>query len=86
MALAGITAGMSAVMVATVWAELYGTRHLGAIRSMSVSIVVLATALSPGLFGWLLDRGGSFDGIAMGSAMGVLTAGLLTVPAVRRRA
>jgi predicted MFS family arabinose efflux permease len=85
MALAGITAGMSAVMVAAVWAELYGTRHLGAIRSMSVSIVVLATALSPGLFGWLLDRGGSFDGIAMGSAMGVLAAGLLTVPAVRHR-
>lgn len=43
MALAGITAGMSAVMVAAVWAELYGTRHLRAIRSMSVSIVVLAT-------------------------------------------
>ena len=48
--LAGVTAGMSAVMVAAVWAELYGTRHLGAIRAMSVSIV----ALSPGLFGWLL--------------------------------
>jgi sugar phosphate permease len=83
MALAGITTGMSAVMVAAVWAELYGTRHLGAIRSMSVSIVALGTALSPGLFGWLLDRGGSFDGIAMGSAAGVLAAALLTVPAVR---
>ena len=86
MALAGVTAGMSAVMVAAVWAELYGTRHLGAIRSMSVSILVLATALSPGLFGWLLDRGGSFDGIAMGSAAGVLAAALLTVPALRSKA
>ena len=85
MALAGITAGMSAVMVAAVWAELYGTRHLGAIRAMSVSMIALSTALSPGLFGWLLDRGGSFDGIAIGSAVGVLAAGLLTVPAVRHR-
>jgi hypothetical protein len=49
---------------------------------MSVSIVVLATALSPGLFGWLLDRGGGFDGIAAGSAAGVLAAALLTVPVV----
>jgi hypothetical protein len=49
---------------------------------MSVSIV----ALSPSLFGWLLDRGGSFDGIAMGSAVGVLAAALLTVPAVRGKA
>jgi len=52
---------------------------------MSFSIVVLATALSLGLFGWLLDRGGSFDGIAMASAVGVLAAGVLTVPAVRGR-
>ena len=37
-------------------------------------------------FGWLLDRGGSFDGIAMGSAAGVLAAALLTVPAVRSEA
>ena len=86
MALAGITAGISAIIVAAVWAELYGTRHLGAIRSLSVSVTVLATALSPGLFGWLLDRQGSFDGIAMGSAAGVLAAAALTVPAVRRRA
>jgi MFS family permease len=86
MALAGVTAGMSAVMVAAVWAELYGTRHLGAIRAMSVSIIALSTALSPGLFGWLLDRGGSFDGIALGSAVGVLAAALLTVPAVRAKA
>ena len=85
MALAGITAGMSVVMVAAIWAELYGTRHLGAIRSMSVAFVALSTALSPGLFGWLLDRGGSFDGIAMGSAAGVLAAALLTVPAVRSK-
>ncbi|UEM01601.1 MFS transporter [Skermanella rosea] len=85
MALAGITAGISAIIVAAVWAELYGTRHLGAIRSLSVSVTVLATALSPGLFGWLLDRQGSFDGIAMGSAAGVLAAAALTVPAVRRR-
>jgi hypothetical protein len=35
-------------MIAAIWAELHSTRHLGAIRSMSVSIVVLA-AFSPNL-------------------------------------
>jgi len=34
----------------------------------------------------LLDRGDNFDGIAMGSAAGVLMAALLTVPAVRGNA
>jgi MFS family permease len=85
MALAGVTAGISAIITAAVWAELYGTRHLGAIRSLSVSISVLSTALSPGLFGWLIDHEGSFDGIAAGSAAGVLAASLLTLAAVRRR-
>ncbi|EWY39804.1 MFS transporter [Skermanella stibiiresistens SB22] len=84
MALAGVTAGISAIITAAVWAELYGTRHLGAIRSLSVSISVLSTALSPGLFGWLIDHEGSFDGIAAGSAAGVLAASLLTLAAVRR--
>lgn len=39
------------------WAELYGTRHLGAIRSLVTAGMVLATSLAPGLMGLLLDAG-----------------------------
>ncbi len=39
------------------WAELFGTRHLGAIRSIAVAAQVFSTALAPGLMGILLDRG-----------------------------
>ena len=43
------------------WAELYGVAHLGAIRALTVSLMVLSTALAPGLMGWLIDGGVSLD-------------------------
>ncbi|MFC1231392.1 hypothetical protein [Streptomyces sp. Sce081] len=32
----------------TVWPEVYGTRHLGAVRSPVVAVLVFASALGPG--------------------------------------
>lgn len=57
MTLMGCTAGGAMVVLGAVWAELYGTAHLGAIRALSVSLLVLATAIAPGAMGWLMDRG-----------------------------
>ncbi|MDP6087776.1 MAG: MFS transporter, partial [Nitrospinota bacterium] len=44
-----------------VWAEVYGTRNLGAIRSLESTFVVFAASLSPGITGWILDRGMKID-------------------------
>ena len=56
------------------WPELYGTRHLGAIRSMVVSIYVIATGLAPIGFGWLIDRGIEVASISMGASLYIVVA------------
>ena len=57
MILMGASAGGATVVLGALWAELYGTEHLGAIRSLSVSLLVLSTAIAPGLMGLLIDSG-----------------------------
>jgi len=61
MLLAAGTAGSSNTLLGALWAELFGTRHLGAIRSVAVAAQVFATALAPGLIGILLDLGVSIE-------------------------
>ncbi len=57
MLLAAFTVGSSSTLVGAAWAELFGTRHLGAIRATAVASQVVASALAPGLMGVLLDAG-----------------------------
>lgn len=57
MGLLGMTAGLASAMLGAIWAELYGTRHIGAIRSLAMAQMVFATALAPGIMGWLIDAG-----------------------------
>ena len=57
MLLMGITVGISPVMHGALWAELYGTKHLGAIRAIDTSLMVFASALAPVTMGWLIDVG-----------------------------
>jgi len=55
--LMAITNGTSNVLLTSTWSEMYGTKHLGAIRSITVSLMVFSTSLSPFLFGHLIDFG-----------------------------
>ncbi len=64
MVTAGITAGIVATFIGAFWAEFYGTRHLGSIRSVSFSLMVLSSALSPVVMGVALDWGVSIEAIA----------------------
>jgi MFS family permease len=57
MALVGVSNGLSTTLFGALWPEMYGTKHLGAIRSLIVSASVLASAAGPGLTGFLIDRG-----------------------------
>ena len=61
MALMGISMGASGPVIGSLWAELYGTAHMGAIRSMVTAIVVFASSLSPVLFGMFIDNGGTLN-------------------------
>ncbi len=53
----GLTGGMMGPVVNALWAEIYGTAHLGTIRALVTSALVLASALGPGLAGYLIDAG-----------------------------
>jgi len=57
MMLAGATSGGAVTVLGALWAELYGTRHLGAIRALAVAGMVFSSALGPGVMGWLIDWG-----------------------------
>ncbi len=57
MSLYGVTMGCAAATSGALWAELYGITHLGAIRSVVTALVVVSTAVAPGLVGLLLDSG-----------------------------
>lgn len=57
MLLGGITAGINQTVTSALWAELYGTLHLGAIRALVAAFSVLASALSPVMLGALIDLG-----------------------------
>lgn len=57
LALLGMSAGSSPPITGSLWPEIYGTRKLGAIRSMMMAVMVLATAISPVLFGYFIDNG-----------------------------
>ena len=61
MGLLGLSYGISSALFGALWPELYGSRHLGAIRSVVFALMVFASALGPGLTGWLIDRGLGFE-------------------------
>lgn len=57
MILMGVSYGFTSTLLGALWPEVYGIRHLGAIRSVIVAAMVFSTALGPGLTGALIDAG-----------------------------
>ena len=87
MAAFGATAGSVSTASSAIWAELYGTAHLGAIRSLAMAIMVFGSALSPVLFGVLFDLEVTIAAVATASAVYTLVAtGLLIAGIMRSRA
>lgn len=61
MVLLGCSYGMSSTLFGSIWPEAYGTRHLGSLRSVTVSLMVFMSAAGPGVTGWLIDLGIPFS-------------------------
>lgn len=57
MALSGLSAGATSPITTSLLAEAYGVQRLGAIRATAASAMVVSTAASPVLFGFLADLG-----------------------------
>ncbi len=85
----GVTDGISLTLFGALWPEVYGRRHLGAIRSVIVALMVVAAAGGPGLAGLLIDAGVPYPAILGAMGLYCLAIPLLLAPAaarVRRRA
>ena len=83
MALLGLNTGVSFVLKGALWAELYGTSHLGAIRSFDQAIMVFSTGLATAAMGLLIDGGISMEAIALSAAIWCVGASILAAFAGR---
>jgi MFS family permease len=76
----GIGQGMQGTAVTAFWAVFYGTRNLGAIKAAAAALMVLGSAIGPGISGALIDAGIDFPGqmlpIAGYYVAGALLAGI----------
>jgi MFS family permease len=81
----GLSLGIHQTASTALWVEVYGVRHLGAIKAMAASFMVFSTALSPALMGWLIDAGFTMATISLMCAGWVVVATALVCIAVRHR-
>ncbi|WP_198389344.1 MFS transporter [Roseovarius faecimaris] len=52
-----LTTGANTTLPNAFWAEFFGTRHLGSIKAMAAAVMVLGSALGPGITGLGIDLG-----------------------------
>ncbi|MAM63356.1 MFS transporter [Maritimibacter sp. UBA3975] len=81
-----VTQGAVSSFLGAFLPRVYGTRHLGAVRSLQTVIMVISTAIGPGITGVMIDAGVSFpvQGVALALWCMVLSAGMVPV-AIRLR-
>ena len=81
--LLGLTVGVNFTALTSLWAEVYGVRHFGAIRSLATSISVFSSALGPLAMGAPMDAGVSVGNICALMALYCLAATVSLVIALR---
>ena len=70
--LIGISNGLANLLGSSIWAEIYGVKHIGSIKALTTALMVFATALGTALFGILIDNGFTIEKIAIVSAIYIL--------------
>ena len=80
----GMTAGLVHTAGVAVWPELYGLQHLGAIKSLGATLMVVGSALGPVTLGGLMDIGLPIETVFLVFIVYSLIAGVLMYSALRR--
>ena len=62
LALAGVSTGFAHGLWGVLWPELFGTRHLGAIKALAYAFMVVGSAIGPGVTGLVIDLGVPYTG------------------------
>lgn len=77
MALMAVAQGANSTLPNAFWAEFYGTKSLGGIKALATAVMVLGSAIGPGLTGYLIDFGIDFEDQMVGIAVYFLLASAL---------
>jgi sugar phosphate permease len=73
----GIVQGMVYTSTTPIWAEIYGTRHLGGIKAIAHALMVFASAISPVLLGIMIDVGASVESLLLVLGMTPIICGFI---------
>ena len=85
MALFGVTMGLGGAIKSALWAELYGAKAVGTVRSLFSSLIVFSSAMSPFIMGWLIDQHYSITMILFWAIFTVIVASILALLAFSPR-
>jgi MFS family permease len=80
----GVTQGMAGTTWGTLMPAVYGTNHLGSVRAMATALMVVSTALGPGITGLAIDWGVPFPQQGIFMAIWCVALSAAMVPVVRR--
>lgn len=75
--LCGVSNGLANILGTSTWAELYGVKYIGSIKALTTAIMVFSTAFGTAIFGVLIDRGLSIEGIALTCASYIILVTIL---------
>lgn len=79
-----LTTGANATLPNAFWAEFFGTAHIGAIKAMAAAVMVLGSAIGPGITGLLIDVGIGLERQFLGIAAFFLFSTLMMYLGIRR--
>ena len=79
MSLYGFNLGISAPFTGSLWANLFGLESLGTVKALFHAIVVLASALSPVVFGYIIDWGFGIGMISIISLSMIIIATIIPI-------
>lgn len=77
--LVGITGGMASPVNASLYAEAYGTKSLGTVRSLFTFVMVVSTAMGPVVYSLFLEKGFSFVHIHWGAMVIIILNALFII-------
>ena len=79
MSLLGLNLGITAPFIGSLWAELYGLESLGSVKALLHACSVFASALSPVIFGYIIDAGFGIIAISVISLTIIIVSTLLPI-------
>ncbi|MEL6482555.1 MAG: MFS transporter [Pseudomonadota bacterium] len=75
----GVSQGVVVTLLGALWPALYGTGHIGGVKALTTSAMVVSTAIGPGITGLLIDAGAPLTVQAPAMAIWCLGASALFV-------